>query len=201
MKLQREGAEVVITVEDDGAGLNVAADSRQGTADGIAAARHGVDRRGVAAARSSSLASARRIRLTQQAGRGVGMDVVATEVKKLGGALFIESKPGAGARFTIRLPFTLAITQALIVRVHDELFALPMATVEGIVAADPHRDPASPRRGARLVRRTAAIRYRFQHLGVRSSAAGRRSCPRPTSRCPSSWCGPASIRPRWSPMN
>ena len=48
--------------------------------------------------------------LTQAAGRGVGMDVVATEVKKLGGALFIESKPGKGTRFTIRLPFTLAIT-------------------------------------------------------------------------------------------
>jgi hypothetical protein len=46
--------------------------------------------------------------------------------------LFIESTSGAGARFTIRLPFTLAITQALILRVHDELFALPMATVEGV---------------------------------------------------------------------
>ena len=50
-------------------------------------------------------------RLTQQAGRGVGMDVVATEVKKLGGALLIESTPGQGARFTIRLPFTLAISR------------------------------------------------------------------------------------------
>src|SRR4029453_9204103 len=71
-------------------------------------------------------------RLTQQAGRGIGMDVVATEVKKLGGGLFIESHSGRGARFTIRLPFTLAITQALIVRVHDEFYALPVPTVEGV---------------------------------------------------------------------
>ena len=51
--------------------------------------------------------------ITQQAGRGVGMDVVATEIKKLGGALHMETKPGEGTRFTIRLPFTLAISHAL----------------------------------------------------------------------------------------
>jgi chemosensory pili system protein ChpA (sensor histidine kinase/response regulator) len=103
-------------------------------------------------------------RLTQQAGRGVGMDVVATEVKKLGGALFIESRPGFGARFTIRLPFTLAITQALIVRVHDEMFALPMATVEGVarltrteIQRHLDEDPATFDYGGNV--------YRFQHLG------------------------------------
>ena len=61
------------------------------------------------------------------------MDVVATEVKKLGGGLFIESTQGKGSRFTIRLPFTLAISQALIVRVAEETYALPLATVEGVV--------------------------------------------------------------------
>ena len=58
------------------------------------------------------------------------MDVVATEVKKLGGGLFIESTLNKGTRFTIRLPFTLAISQALIVRVAEEGYALPLATVE-----------------------------------------------------------------------
>ncbi len=72
-------------------------------------------------------------RLTQHAGRGVGMDVVATEVKKLGGALHMESRSGEGTRFTIRLPFTLAISHALVVRVEDELYALPLPTVEGVV--------------------------------------------------------------------
>src|SRR5260370_38133013 len=71
--------------------------------------------------------------LPQAAGRGVGMDVVAPEVKKLGGGLFIDSTYGKGSRFTIRLPFTLAISQALIVRVGEETYALPLATVEGVV--------------------------------------------------------------------
>jgi chemosensory pili system protein ChpA (sensor histidine kinase/response regulator) len=92
------------------------------------------------------------------------MDVVATEVKKLGGGLFIESVPGRGARFTIRLPFTLAITQALIVRVHDELFALPVATVEGVARLPRSQierhlveDQPTFDYGGNL--------YRFQHLG------------------------------------
>jgi chemosensory pili system protein ChpA (sensor histidine kinase/response regulator) len=54
-------------------------------------------------------------------------------VKKLGGTLLIQTKAGAGTRFTIRLPFTLAISQALIVRVGDETYALPLQTVEGVV--------------------------------------------------------------------
>ena len=104
-------------------------------------------------------------RLTQQAGRGVGMDVVATEVKKLGGGLFIESISGRGARFTIRLPFTLAITQALIVRVHEELFALPVATVEGVarlprieILRHIDEEAASFEYGGQS--------YRFQYLGA-----------------------------------
>ena len=65
-------------------------------------------------------------KVTQAAGRGVGMDVVANEVKKLGGSLRISSVTGQGTNFTVRLPFTLAITQALIVRTGDEVYALPL---------------------------------------------------------------------------
>ncbi|MDQ1243302.1 MAG: hypothetical protein QG550_2554, partial [Pseudomonadota bacterium] len=164
LKVQREGAEVVITVEDDGAGLNVAAIHAK-------ARQMGLLQPGMELTDEESLqlilepGFSTADRLTQQAGRGVGMDVVATEIKKLGGALFIESKPGAGARFTVRLPFTLAITQALIVRVHDELFALPMATVEGVarltrteIQRHLDEEPATFEYGGH--------HYRFQHLGV-----------------------------------
>jgi chemosensory pili system protein ChpA (sensor histidine kinase/response regulator) len=61
------------------------------------------------------------------------MDVVAVEIKKLGGALHMESVRGQGTRFTIRLPFTLAISHALVVRAGDEYYALPLPTVEGVV--------------------------------------------------------------------
>ena len=163
MRLQREGAEVVITVDDDGAGLNVAAIHAK-------ARQMGLLQPGMELTDEESLqlilepGFSTADRLTQQAGRGVGMDVVATEVKKLGGALFIESRRGFGARFTIRLPFTLAITQALIVRVHDEMFALPMATVEGVarltrseIQRHLDEDPATFDYGGNV--------YRFQHLG------------------------------------
>ena len=71
--------------------------------------------------------------LTQEAGRGIGMDVVASEVKQLGGTLSVEAQAGAGAHFQVRLPLTLAISQALLVDVANELFALPLTSIEGIV--------------------------------------------------------------------
>jgi chemosensory pili system protein ChpA (sensor histidine kinase/response regulator) len=164
MRLQREGSEVVITVEDDGAGMNVPAIRDKARAMGLLEpGMELTDEEALQLILEPGFSTAGR--LTQSAGRGVGMDVVATEVKKLGGALFIESKAGAGARFTIRLPFTLAITQALIVRVHDELFALPMATVEGVarltraeIRQHLEEEQASFTYGGNV--------YRFQHLGV-----------------------------------
>jgi chemosensory pili system protein ChpA (sensor histidine kinase/response regulator) len=164
MKLQREGAEVVITVEDDGAGLNVPAIRAKARQMGLLRPDQELtDEEALQLVLEPGFSTASR--LTQSAGRGVGMDVVATEVKKLGGGLFIESKPGHGARFTIRLPFTLAITQALILRVHDELFALPMATVEGVARLSRseiqrHLDEEQPTfdYGGNV--------YRFQHLGT-----------------------------------
>ena len=163
MRLQREGAEVVIVVEDDGAGLNVPAIRAKARQTGLLRPDQDLtDEQALQLILEPGFSTADR--LTQQAGRGVGMDVVATEVKKLGGGLFIESTPGRGARFTIRLPFTLAITQALIVRVHDELFALPVATVEGVARLQRSEIERH------LAEETPSFTYggnvyRFQHLG------------------------------------
>ena len=106
--------------------------------------------------------------VTQHAGRGVGMDVVVTEIKKLGGALFTESQPGKGVKFTIRLPFTLAITQALIVRTGEELYALPLPSVEGVA-----RVPRSEVREA-SGRRVADIQLRRSDLSLPASRCIRR---------------------------
>ena len=70
--------------------------------------------------------------LSQVSGRGVGMDVVLSEVKQLGGALEIASDAGHGTRFTIRLPFTLAITDALLVKVGEDFYAVPHSTMDGV---------------------------------------------------------------------
>ena len=163
VRLQREGAEVVIVVEDDGSGLNVAAIRAKARQMGLLRPDQDItDEEALQLVLEPGFSTADR--LTQQAGRGVGMDVVATEVKKLGGGLYIESTPGCGARFTIRLPFTLAITQALIVRVHDEFYALPVATVEG-VARLPKNEVERHLAGERASFEYGGQQYRFQHLG------------------------------------
>jgi chemosensory pili system protein ChpA (sensor histidine kinase/response regulator) len=132
VSLTRDGAEVVIVVGDDGGGINVKLIREKAVALGLID-RHSklTDEEAMQLILEPGFSTAGHV--TQAAGRGVGMDVVATEVKKLGGGLFIESTPGKGSRFTIRLPFTLAISQALIVRVAEEVYALPLATVEGVV--------------------------------------------------------------------
>ena len=130
--LRREGAEVVIEVTDDGAGMNLRAIRDKAVKMGLVDPRQTLtDEQAMQLILEPGFSTAGQV--TQVAGRGVGMDVVATEVKRLGGALFIESEAGKGTRFTVRLPFTLAISQALIVRIADEFYALPLATVEGVV--------------------------------------------------------------------
>src|SRR5579871_4130307 len=103
--------------------------------------------------------------ITQQAGRGVGMDVVATEIKRLGGALHMETKPGQGTVFTIRLPFTLAISHALVVRTADEFYALPLPTVEGVLRLSKTEVLAHLGRDA-AVFDYGGQKYRFQHLAT-----------------------------------
>ncbi len=132
LSLRREGAEVIVDVSDDGAGMNLRAIRAKGLELGLIRPDQDLSDEDVMQLilePGFSTAST----LTEQAGRGVGMDVVAVEIKKLGGALHMESTPGQGSRFTIRLPFTLAISHALVVRTGDEYYALPLPTVEGVV--------------------------------------------------------------------
>jgi chemosensory pili system protein ChpA (sensor histidine kinase/response regulator) len=163
VSLTRDGAEIVIVVTDDGGGINVKLIREKAVALGLAD-RHSklTDEEAMQLILEPGFSTAGRV--TQAAGRGVGMDVVATEVKKLGGGLFIESTLGKGTRFTIRLPFTLAISQALIVRVAEEVYALPLATVEGVVRLPRnivarHLGKDSP------LFEYGGQRYRFQQLG------------------------------------
>jgi chemosensory pili system protein ChpA (sensor histidine kinase/response regulator) len=149
-------------VSDDGAGINLRAVRDKAVGLGIVSPRQDLsDEQAIQLILEPGFSTAGKV--TQSAGRGVGMDVVATEIKKLGGALFIESEEGRGTKFTARLPFTLAISQALVVRAGEEFFALPLPTVEGVV-----RVPAAEVR--RLLAEDAAgfeyggQRYRFRHL-------------------------------------
>ncbi|MDQ6830912.1 MAG: chemotaxis protein CheA, partial [Gemmatimonadota bacterium] len=76
-------------------------------------------------------------RVTELSGRGVGIDAVATTVRRLGGTLHITSERGGGTTIAVRLPATLAIVRALIARVGDETYAVPTTHVTGALQLDP----------------------------------------------------------------
>ncbi len=163
VSLERDGAEVVIVVADDGAGISVKLIREKAIALGLADPQAKLtDEEAVQLILEPGFSTAGHV--TQAAGRGVGMDVVATEVKKLGGGLFIDTTAGKGSRFTIRLPFTLAISQALIVRVAEEVYALPLATVEGVVRLPRNIVSRHLGKDAPLFE-YGGQKYRFQQLG------------------------------------
>ncbi|MGB5246071.1 MAG: Hpt domain-containing protein [Woeseia sp.] len=164
VRLHREGAEMVIDVSDDGAGLDVNAIRRKAFERELLRPDSKVsDAEIMQLILTPGFSTAREV--TQSAGRGVGMDVVATEVKQLGGSLQISSVIGQGTNFTIRLPFTLAITQALIVRAGDEVYALPLPTVEG-VARVANAQLKSMLEKADPVYEYGEQTYHFRHLGM-----------------------------------
>ncbi|HET8551959.1 MAG TPA: Hpt domain-containing protein [Gammaproteobacteria bacterium] len=136
--LHRESSEVVIDIIDDGSGLDLDAIREQAVARGLITADAQLSENDIMQfIFETGFSTAREVTLS--AGRGVGMDVVASEVRQLGGTLAIDSVAGAGTKFTLRLPFTLAITQALMVTAGEETFAIPLPTIDGITRI-PGRD-------------------------------------------------------------
>jgi chemosensory pili system protein ChpA (sensor histidine kinase/response regulator) len=164
IRLHREGSEMVIDVADDGAGLDVGAIRAKAYEKGMLKPDSKVtDEEIMDLILTPGFSTAGTV--TQTAGRGVGMDVVANEVKKLGGSLRISSVTGQGTNFTVRLPFTLAITQALIVRTGDEVYALPLPTVEG-VARIARADLEAMLSQSEPSYEYGEETYRFRHLGM-----------------------------------
>ena len=129
--VRREGSEVVLQISDDGAGLNRAAIRARGVERGlIAADAQLTDVELDQLIMQPGFSTAETV--SRLAGRGVGMDVVASEVRQLGGTIDIASQPGKGTAFTLRLPQTLAVTQAVFVRIGETEYAVPIASVRGV---------------------------------------------------------------------
>lgn len=131
IRLHREGSEIVLDVADDGAGLDREAIRRRAIERGLLPAdaqpsEQELDNLIFASGFSTA------DQVSQLAGRGVGMDVVGNEVRQLGGSVDIQSVRGQGVRFTLRLPQTLAVTQAVFVQIGETTFAVPVASVSGI---------------------------------------------------------------------
>ena len=140
LRAAQEGSHVVIEVSDDGAGISV--DKVRNKA---------IERGLIAAERAAQLSERELLQLiflpgfstaaavTSVSGRGVGMDVVKTNVEKIGGNVEIESKPGKGTTLRLRIPLTLAIIPALIVKSLGQSFALPQGALSELVHIPPEQ--------------------------------------------------------------
>ena len=125
-----EGNHVVIEIKDDGAGMDPNKLKRKAIEKGVITvdeANSMDDKQAFALIFKPGFSTAEKI--TNISGRGVGMDVVRTNIEKLNGIITIDSKIDEGSIFYLKLPLTLAIIQALLVEVAGETFAIPLASV------------------------------------------------------------------------
>ncbi|CCU80805.1 Signal transduction histidine kinase CheA [Halanaerobium saccharolyticum subsp. saccharolyticum DSM 6643] len=126
----QKGSEIIIEVKDDGAGIKAAAIAKKAVDKGIIEQEEveQLEKRDILDfVFHPGFSTAQEI--TDVSGRGVGMDIVRSTVKKLDGQVSIDSEPGEGSTFKITLPLTLAISQALMVKIIGDTFAIPLSAV------------------------------------------------------------------------
>ena len=128
LRAMQKGNNVVIEVEDDGFGIDLAKVYKKGLERGLLDKSKEYDQRGlinVVFAPGFSTAE----EVTEISGRGVGLDVVAKNISKLSGLVDVETEMGKGTKFSITLPITLVIIKALVVRIGNEIYAIPLNSV------------------------------------------------------------------------
>ncbi|MCD8567995.1 MAG: chemotaxis protein CheA [Geovibrio sp.] len=125
-----EGNHIVVEIRDDGKGMDPGKLKKKAVEKGVISAEEAKNLDNEGAFNlifKPGFSTAEKI--TSISGRGVGMDVVKTNIEKLNGIINIESELGHGTRFRLKLPLTLAIIQALLVDVSGETFAIPLVSV------------------------------------------------------------------------
>jgi chemosensory pili system protein ChpA (sensor histidine kinase/response regulator) len=131
LRLSREGTQLILELEDDGTGLDLEKIKSKALDLGILTTELDASDADLAQLiLNSGFSTATEV--TQNAGRGVGMDVVASEIKQLGGTLQISTTAGKGTLFLMRLPYTRAINHALLVRAGEENYAIPIHKIDGV---------------------------------------------------------------------
>jgi two-component system chemotaxis sensor kinase CheA len=140
LEARQEGDHIIITVTDDGRGMRT---------DQIR--NHAVEKGLITSDVAGKLDDEKCLELiflpgfstknqiSGISGRGVGLDVVKTNIQKLNGTIDIHTEPGNGTRFTISLPLTLAILPVLILRLGEQSFAIPLSMVREIISIDPEQ--------------------------------------------------------------
>jgi len=126
----QEGGHIVISMEDDGKGIDVNAVKRKAVAKGLISAEEATRLSMTDAINLVFMPGFSTIeKATDVSGRGVGLDVVKTNIEKLSGSVVTESRPGEGTKFMIVLPLTLAVIQGLLVAVGGTVYVMPLASV------------------------------------------------------------------------
>ena len=130
LRAARDGEQIVVEVEDDGAGIDTAKLRRVAEARGIAAADE------IAAMTQDEITElifapgvSTAASVSDVSGRGVGMDAVRSAIARLGGQVEVETRPGAGTRVRFRVPFTVLMSQVLTLEAGGQVFGIPMEIV------------------------------------------------------------------------
>lgn len=134
---EHEGNHIVISVEDDGQGIDIEKVKQKAVERQLiteAAAREMSKRDALNLIFEAGFSTAAAV--TSVSGRGVGLDVVRTNISKLKGIIEVESEAGRGTVMTLRLPLTLAIIQALLVKANEEIYAIPLSAVLEVVRVE-----------------------------------------------------------------
>ncbi|MDD4803251.1 MAG: chemotaxis protein CheA, partial [Syntrophomonas sp.] len=131
LRARHEGNNIYIEVEDDGGGIDMPKIINKAVEKGMITAKEAEQitrEEAIDLLFAAGFSTAENV--TDVSGRGVGLDVVKAKIESLSGEIFVDSKPGLGTRFKIKLPLTLAIIQALMVAVKDEIYAIPLSSVD-----------------------------------------------------------------------
>ncbi|NWK74762.1 Hpt domain-containing protein [Acinetobacter sp. SwsAc6] len=136
LNISRQGTDVLVSFSDDGKGIDESKIKEKALSQGLIKADQVLDKQEILQLIfHPGFSTAKEV--TQISGRGVGLDVVQSEIKALGGHVSVESELGKGTTFTIRVPTTVAVSDALMVKVGDQQFAISLAQIDRIVRIGP----------------------------------------------------------------
>ena len=165
LSISREGGDVLVVLKDDGKGIDIEAVRKKALERGLITKDSALtDVELMQFILHAGFSTAQEV--TQISGRGVGMDVVNSEIKQMGGTLFINSIAGEGTEFQIRLPFTVSVNRALMVSVGDDLYAVPLDSIQGIMRVPTDQLDALYQQPA--LERTfeySGVEHRLEYLG------------------------------------
>ena len=141
MRAYHEGGQVVIEIEDDGRGIDVEKIKRKAIEKGLLDPREAErmsEKEILLLIFKPGFSTAEQV--TQVSGRGVGMDVVKTNIEKLGGTIELNTMKSKGTTVRVKIPLTLAIVPALILTSQGQRFAIPQVSLRELVAINPEKD-------------------------------------------------------------